>query len=119
MLRMGYAEVDITPLMSIETVGFGREDNMSRGILKPLMAQVSLWEEEELGCLITIDSLGFTKELTDALRERVSSVLQVTMDKVMVCFSHCHSAPNADVEKEYYEMVCGKIEKIEFKECAK
>lgn len=111
MLRMGYAEVDITPLKSIETVGFGREDNMSRGILKPLMAQVCLWEEEELGCLITIDSLGFTKELTDALRERVSSVLQVTMDKVMVCFSHCHSAPNADVEKEYYEMVCGKIEK--------
>ncbi len=111
MLRMGYAEADITPVGPVETVGFGREDNMSRGILKPLLAQVSLWEEEELGCLITIDSLGFTKELTDALRERVSSVLQVTMDKVMVCFSHCHSAPNADVEKEYYEMVCGKIEK--------
>lgn len=110
MLRMGYAEVDITPTKPMETVGFGREDNMSRGILKPLLAQVSLWEEEGLGCLITIDSLGFTKELTDVLRDCVSGVLQITVDKVMVCFSHCHSAPNAGVEKEYYDMVCGRIE---------
>ncbi len=109
MLKMGYAEVDITPTKPMETVGFGREDNISRGILKPLLAQVSLWEDAETGCLITIDSLGFTKELTDKLRERAAKVLGVFKDKVMVCFSHCHSAPNADVEKEYYEMVCKRI----------
>ena len=110
MLRMGYAEADITPVGPVETVGFGREDNMSRGILKPLLAQVSLWEEGEQGCLITIDSLGFTKELTDELRERVAKVLGILKAKVMICFSHCHSSPNADVEKEYYQIVCKKIE---------
>lgn len=110
MLKMGYEEVDITPVGPAETVGFGREDNMSRGISKPLLAQVSLWEECKQGCLITIDSLGFTKKLTDKLRERVANVLGIFKDKVMICFSHCHSAPNADVETEYYQIVCKKIE---------
>ncbi len=110
MLKMGYAEVDITPAGPVEMVGFGREDNMSRGILKSLWAQVSLWEEGDQGCLITIDSLGFTKELTDELRERVAKVLGILKAKVMICFSHCHSAPNADLEKEYYQTVCNKIE---------
>ena len=28
----------------------------------------------------------------------------------MICFSHCHSAPNADTIPEYYEMACEKVE---------
>ena len=28
----------------------------------------------------------------------------------MICFSHCHSAPNADTIPDYYEMVCEKVE---------
>ena len=110
-MKFGYAEVNITPHAMVETVGFGRADNMSRGILKPLSAQVSVWEDEERCCLITIDSLGFKKDLTDKLRNRICCVLGVSLEKVMVCFSHCHSAPNAAVETEYYEMVCSKLEK--------
>ncbi len=43
-LVLGFAETDITPSASIETVGFGREDEMSRGILHPLSAQVIIWQ---------------------------------------------------------------------------
>ena len=110
MLRVGYAEVDITPHGSVETVGFNREDNISRGILKSLLAQVTVWETENIYCLITIDSIGFKKELTDNLRNIVCKTLNTSVDKVMICFSHCHSAPNADVVTEYYELVCKKIE---------
>lgn len=46
MLKFGYAEVDITLYGPIETVGFNRKDNVSRGILKPLLAQVSVWVVE-------------------------------------------------------------------------
>lgn len=109
-MKLGYAEVNITPQSAVETVGFGRGDNMSRGILKPLLAQVSVWEETESYCLITIDSIGFKKDLTDKFRNRICHVLGVSTEKVMVCFSHCHSAPNADVETEYYEMLCRKLE---------
>ena len=99
MLKLGYAEADITPCDAVETVGFGREDNKSRGILKPLLAQVTVWEADDRYCLITVDSIGFKKELTDHLRNMVCKALNISTQEVMVCFSHCHSAPNADVEK--------------------
>ncbi len=110
MLRLGYAEVDITPHGSIEMIGFNRGDNLSRGVLKPLLAQVSVWEAEDICCLITIDSIGFKRELTNHLRKIVCRTLNITFDKVMICFSHCHSAPNADAVEEYYETVCRRIE---------
>ncbi len=108
-MRLGYSEVDITPCSAVEMVGFNRKDNVSRGILKPLLAQVAVWEAEGIYCLITIDSIGFKKELTDSLRNLVCEVLNISFDKVMICFSHCHSAPNADVVTEYYKMLCERI----------
>ena len=59
MLKFGYAEVDISPHSPIETIGFNRGDNISQGILKPLMAQVTVWNDEDTSCLITIGSIGF------------------------------------------------------------
>lgn len=110
MLKLGYSEVDITPSGFVETVGFNRKDNMSRGVLKALLAQVAVWETENVYCLITIDSIGFKKALTDNLRNMVCRALNTSIDKVMISFSHCHSAPNAGVETDYYELVCRKIE---------
>lgn len=109
MIKLGYAETDITPRTPLQLVGFNRVDNTSRGILKPLLAQVSIWESGNRHCLITIDSIGFKKELADRLRIEVSNILGVTCDKVMLCFSHCHSAPNVDDSKEYFEMVIRNI----------
>ncbi|MBQ7033961.1 MAG: hypothetical protein IJN25_09945 [Clostridia bacterium] len=109
VLKLGYAEADITPDGPVELVGFNRTDATSRGILRPLLAQISLWEEKERGVLITIDSLGFKKELTDILRNLVCEALGITREKVMVCFSHTHAAPNADTTPGYFSMVCDKI----------
>lgn len=108
MLKLGYAQVDITPAEPMELVGFYREDNVSKGVQSPLLAQVAVWEDEEWYCLITVDSLGFMKDMTDLLREQVGQRLDVPKDKVMVCFSHTHAAPNADSEKQYFEMICEK-----------
>ncbi len=108
MIKLGYAQVDITPAESMELVGFYREDNVSKGVQSPLLAQVAVWEDEEWYCLITVDSLGFMKDMTDLLREKVGRGLGVSKDKVMVCFSHTHAAPNADSEKQYFEMICEK-----------
>lgn len=109
MLKLGYAETDITPNEPLQLVGFNRADNTSKGVLKPLLAQVSVWECEKRYCLITIDSIGFKKELADILRNEVGNVLEVSCDEVMLCFSHCHSAPDADNSVEYFEMVCRNV----------
>ena len=109
MIKLGYAETDITPNVPLQLVGFNRADNTSKGVLKPLLAQVSIWESEERHCLITIDSIGFKKELSDILRIKVGNMLKASCDKVMLCFSHCHSAPDADNSEEYFEMVCRNV----------
>lgn len=77
--------------------------------MKPLLAQVSIWESEGRYCLITIDSIGFKRELADRLRTRVGNMLKVSRDKVMLCFSHCHSAPDPAGSNEYFEMVCRNV----------
>ncbi|MDE6725324.1 MAG: alkaline ceramidase [Ruminiclostridium sp.] len=109
MIKLGYAQTDITPNTPQQLVGFNRANNTSKGILKPLLAQVSIWESENRQCLITIDSIGFKRELADILRNKVSNMLDISCDKVMLCFSHCHSAPNADTSAEYFEMVCENV----------
>lgn len=110
MMKVGYAETDITPTTPIDTIGFNRIDNISRGILKPLLAGVTVWEAEELCCLITIDSIGFKTELCEEVRKVIGKAIGVLTEKVMICFSHCHSAPNADAAPEYFELVCKKVE---------
>lgn len=117
-IYMGYAQEDITPIKSVQLVGYdGRPDNMSRGVLHRLITQVLVWRTtKEKCCLIAIDSLGFTVELTDLLRFKVAKVLNTDSEKVMVCFSHTHAAPNAGINKEYYDFACNQI--IQAVKCA-
>ena len=58
---------------------------------------------------MTVDSIGFTRKLTDALRERIGGRLGISAEKVMVCFSHTHAAPEAESERGYYEEACSRI----------
>lgn len=107
--HMGYAEAGITPETSMELIGFERPNNMSKGILNELLAQVLVCKTpDEMCCITTIDSLGFTVELSNILRDRIAYKLNTTREKIMVCFSHTHAAPNAQNE-EYYNFVCTQI----------
>lgn len=108
---MGYEERIITPEKPVQMTGYdARIDNCSRGVMKDLKAQILIIKKNgERFCLITIDSLGFTVALTSLLRKRTAEILSARLEQVMICFSHTHAAPNAAVEKEYYEFVCQSI----------
>lgn len=108
---MGFEERIITPEYAVQLAGYdARIDNRSRGIMKDLKAQILVGRRnKERFCLVTIDSLGFTVELTNLLRQRISQSLSVSMEQVMICFSHTHAAPNAAVEQDYYERVCQTV----------
>ena len=80
-VQLGYAETDITPLTPKKLVGFYRDDNMSKGVSAPLTAQAAVWKSDDTCCLITVDSIGFTRELSNALRERVGNLLGITSEK--------------------------------------
>ena len=110
MIQLGFMETDITPTGSMETIGFNRENNRSEGILAPLKAQVTVWENgKERCCLTAVDHIGFSKSHGKKLREEIGAVCGITKDKVMLCFSHSHSAPNDDVEVDYYQWLCGRV----------
>ena len=110
MLLMGFAQVDITPDRPVEMVGFGRADEWSRGVEAPLLAQLSVWESgEEVCCLAAIDSIGFSVRNSQLLREALADAVGVTATRVMLCFSHTHSAPNESASPEYFRFVCEKL----------
>ena len=98
-LRMGYAQADVTPTGPVITIGFGREDQLSRGVLKPLSAQVTVWQlGEERCCLAAIDHIGLGLEHARALRDELGEALGISREKVMLCFSHTPAAPNDSEE---------------------
>lgn len=108
-MRMGFAEIDITPQAPVTMVGFNRTDNMSRGILDPLSAQVSVWGDEDKCCLVSIDNIGFNKKEANILRDKIGELLNTARDRIMLSFSHTHAAVNVSVEKEYFNMLCCRI----------
>jgi len=99
----GCAQTDITPSGPVQTIGFGRGDEWSRGVERALLAQVSVWRlGEEICCLTAIDHIGFSGAHAQKLREEIGAIMGASGEKVMLCFSHTHSAPNDSLELEWY-----------------
>lgn len=108
-MKIGYGERDITPECPITMIGFYRADNLSKGILDKLYTQCALFSyDNEYSCVITIDSIGFTIEDSNYLRDIVGKFLKITRDKIMICFSDTHSAPNNGIERSYFDFICCK-----------
>ena len=61
-MKMGFCETDITPDRPVTMIGFNRVDNISKGVLDGLAAQVTVWGDKELFCLVAIDNIGFNKK---------------------------------------------------------
>jgi hypothetical protein len=108
--EFGFAEADITPSGPVQTIGFGRGDDWSRGVLSPLKAQVSVWRlGSETCCLTAIDHIGFSRENANLLRDGIGALLGAARGKVMLCFSHTHSAPNDSLEADWFREAREKI----------
>lgn len=109
-VMFGCAEADITPTYPVRTLGFSREDEWSQGVESPLLVQTAVWKsKEEICCLITLDHIEFSKIKAQELREKVSARLRTETEKVMICFSHTHSAPNKTIEKRYLKFVFDQV----------
>lgn len=108
-MKMGFCEADITPDAPVAMIGFHRAENLSKGILDRLAAQVTVWGNDNLYCLAAIDNIGFNKKESDRLRDLIAEEIGATRESVMLSFSHTHSAVNTAVETACYEMLCAKV----------
>src|SRR5450759_851716 len=72
--KAGVAAIDITPQEPIWMAGYGNRTKPSEGVLQKIYAK-ALVLEDETGAktvLVTSDLLGFIKEVSDPIAERVS-----------------------------------------------
>lgn len=111
--KAAFSQADITPNFPTELIGCYRKDSRASGVLHPLAAQVLLLENgKERFAVIGIDNLGLTVGLSNKLRQLVASALEITADKIMLNFSHTHSAP-APLSplngERYFQFLCSEV----------
>ena len=92
-LRVGVAEVDVTPPPGVSMYGYGaRGENVATGVNDPLYAKAIVLDDgERTAAWVTLD-LGYAdKPLTRDVRAAVSAALG--FDDVFLTASHTHSGP--------------------------
>src|SRR5215510_8481977 len=93
--KAGVAKVIITPQESMWMAGYAARDRASEGKVHDLWAK-ALALEDSLGnraVLITADVLGFTKEISDRIREQLYLKLNLSKPQIILSASHTHSGP--------------------------
>lgn len=108
--QFGYSEADVTPTRPVRTIGFGRGDEWSRGVKGALRSQMTVWKlAGETCCLVAIDHIGFSRAHAEELRGEIGCLLGASAEKVMLCFSHTHAAPNDSLELDWFRDARAKI----------
>lgn len=93
-VAVGFASADITPDFPVELIGGAWENPVTTAVQSPLSLHIVVFVGAGQSCaLVTVDSLGFTPQLTYGLQESVAQVVGTVPQQVMVNFSHVHSAP--------------------------
>ena len=93
--RFGTIKVDITPTCNVELEGYSRK-SISIGVRDKLYAVIWIFKQDtELSCLVSIDNIGMTVAQTNEIRHAISEELEMDKNKVVVFYTHTHSAPKA------------------------
>ncbi len=93
--RAGVARADITPGEPMWLAGYGGRDHESEGALHPLWAKALALEDAsgQRALLVTTDTLGFPRGMSDAIRNRLKSGYQLERAQILLCGSHTHTGP--------------------------
>lgn len=96
ILCAGYGRQDITPDFSVPLAGYGvTHKRMSTNVLSNLFATCIAfsWGEEKL-LLFTEDLIRCTPAWATAVRSSVSEKTGIPENRIMICATHTHSAPD-------------------------
>ncbi|MCX6922306.1 MAG: neutral/alkaline non-lysosomal ceramidase N-terminal domain-containing protein [Verrucomicrobia bacterium] len=95
-MRVGTAQVDITPQPGIELAGFAVRPQPSTRILDSLWARVFYLEDGPERLLwLHLDLLALDQGWADRLRDGIAAELGLPLNCVLVSATHTHSAPAA------------------------
>ncbi|MGR3764271.1 neutral/alkaline non-lysosomal ceramidase N-terminal domain-containing protein [Rossellomorea sp. NS-SX7] len=93
MSKAGISKVDITPPLGIDFIGYHRPYGI-QNIDEKIYATALVFENGgSKAVLVSVDNIGMLVEDTNCIRQRIATALNVTVEQVMVVFSHTHSGP--------------------------
>jgi neutral ceramidase len=93
-LRAGVAEVDISPPLGVQLVGYPTVVRNNTGIHDPLFADCLVLDDGKTRiALITSDLVGFSKDFVARLRAAVQGDTGIAGANLLICSSHTHAGP--------------------------
>lgn len=93
--KAGVAKVVITPKESQWQAGYASRTHAADGKLHELWAKALVLEDEsgKRAVLVTTDMLGFPKDMSDLIRERLKTQFGLSKAQIILNSSHTHSGP--------------------------
>lgn len=95
-MRVGFAEIDITPAPGLELTGYGYWlDRRAKDALDPLKARAVVFQDDAgaLAAIVQFDLLALSVEFTESIRARLADRLPVTPASVLLHCTHTHTGP--------------------------
>ena len=93
--KAGVCKADITPKMAMPMAGFASRTHSSEGTLHSLWAKALALEDSKgnKAVMISSDLLGFPKDVSDRIRDRIKSKYGLDRAQILLNSSHTHSGP--------------------------
>lgn len=93
--KAGLSKVVITPKQPMAMAGFASRNHPSEGTLHDLWAKALALEDAngKRAILITTDLLGFPKDLSNKIRDKLKIKYGLSRDQILLNSSHTHSGP--------------------------
>jgi Neutral/alkaline non-lysosomal ceramidase, N-terminal len=117
-VALGVAQVDITPAKPVLMSGYEARNTPFTGVHDPLFASALYFSGDGASMLlITADVIGFRTDFVDAVKAKVSSVIGIPPENIMLAAVHNHGGPaiKADEDEvtspneEYIKILMGKL----------
>ena len=114
--KAGVARVVITPEESMWMAGYASRDHPAEGTLHDLWAKALALEDAagNRAVLVTTDLLGFPKDMSHRIRDRLEKKYDLSRDQVILNSSHTHTGPVLqNALYDIYPLDDGERQKIE------
>ena len=126
-LSVGFARVNMTPMMGIGIVGYFIP-RFAEGVLDDLYINaLALQSGDVTTVLMTLDHCGVVREIAQDFASHISRKTGVPTDRILLHATHTHTGPaiidptkpaamnqeftsvNPAIEKAYYDFVCSRL----------
>src|SRR3954466_10554307 len=101
-LKIGAAEIDITPPVGHRMAGYF-DERLSTGVHDPLKAKAIIIQQgQEKVAMVFCDLVGFALSVTTNARAQASHLTGIPVTNIVICATHSHTGPLFDDTRRHY-----------------